>query len=162
MPSGTCAWRTSASKRRARPEERIDVDEPIIEREILIDAPPELVASYFTDPARIVQWWATRADVAPVPRGSIRMEFDKPDGLTDVALGEFVEIGQRRIVFTWGFEGGVNLPPGSSRVEVTLTPQGNGTRLRLVHRGLPADHFESHETGWSYFLRRLSEIIKRT
>lgn len=43
----------------------------------------------------------------------------------------------RRLVFTWGFVGSPELPPGASSVEVTLTKQASGTRVELIHRGLP-------------------------
>jgi len=131
-------------------------DSSIVDREIRIAAPPDVVAAFFTDPARVVTWMATRADFHPVARGKLRLEFDRPGGTTDVVLGEFVEVSARRIVFTWGFEGGVSLPPGSSRVEVTLTPDGDGTRVRLVHRDLPVDQREAHAGGWTYFLERLA------
>lgn len=130
-------------------------DSSIVDREIRIAAPPDVVATFFTDPAKVVTWMATRADIRPVVRGGLRLEFDRPGGTTDVVLGEFVEVSARRIVFTWGFEGGMNLPPGSSRVEVTLTPDGDGTRVRIVHVGLPAEQRETHAGGWTYFLERL-------
>ncbi len=132
-------------------------DSPPIEREVRIAAPPDIVLGFFTDPARVSTWMATRAQIDPRPRGRLRLEFDRPDGSTDVAIGEFVELSARRVVFTWGFEGGVNLPPGASQVEITLTPEGSGTLLRLVHRGLPADEREAHDGGWGYFLGRLAE-----
>ena len=62
-----------------------------------------------------------------------------------------------RIVFTFGWEGDHNVPPGSSTVEVTLTPDGDGTLLRLVHRGLlTAAMREQHRDGWQLYLARLS------
>lgn len=131
----------------------------LVEREVRIAAPPDVVAAYFTEPAKLATWMATRAVIDPRPRGRVRLEFDRPDGTTDVMLGEFVEITARRIVFTWGFEGGTTLPPGGSRVEVTLEPDGTGTRVRLVHVGLPVDQREAHAGGWTYFLDRLGGAV---
>lgn len=133
---------------------------PPIEREVRIAAPPDIVLGFFTDPTRVSTWMATRAQLDPRPRGRLRLEFDSPDGRADVVIGEFVEVSARRIVFTWGFEGGVNLPPGASRVEITLTPEGAGTLLRLVHRDLPAAEREAHDGGWGYFLGRLAEAAE--
>lgn len=133
----------------------------LVAREVRIAAPPDIVARYFTDPAKIATWMASRAEVDPRPRGRVRLEFDRPDGTVDVVLGEFVEITARRIVFTWGFEGGTILPPGGSRVEVTLEPDGTGTRVRLVHVGLPLDQRETHAGGWTYFLQRLEASVRR-
>ena len=72
--------------------------------------------------------------------------------------GEFVEVSPpSRVVFTWGFENAdVGVEPGASTVEVTLAPDGDGTRLRLVHRGLPESERASHDDGWEGMLDRLA------
>ena len=64
--------------------------------------------------------------------------------------GEFLEVSQpERVVFTWGFtDPDVGVPPGSSVVDVTLTPDAGGTRPRLEHRDLPVAAVESHAGGW--------------
>jgi uncharacterized protein YndB with AHSA1/START domain len=74
------------------------------------------------------------------------------------ARGQYVEVvPHTRIVFTFGWEGDHNVPPGSSTVEVTLTPEGAGTHVRLVHRGLlTATMREQHRDGWQHYLARLS------
>jgi uncharacterized protein YndB with AHSA1/START domain len=42
-------------------------------------------------------------------------------------------------------------------VEITLSPDADGTRVRLVHRGLPtSDAREAHGHGWAHYLNRLS------
>ena len=55
---------------------------------------------------------------------------------------------------------GSPLPPGSSTVEIDLQPMGSGTRLRLVHRGLPQEAIASHTEGWDYFLPRLTDVAE--
>ena len=48
-----------------------------------------------------------------------------------------------KVVFTFGWEEKDHpIPPGSTTVEITLHPEGDKTRVRLVHRGLPADAVE--------------------
>jgi uncharacterized protein YndB with AHSA1/START domain len=131
-----------------------------VRREITIAAAPDVVARFFTEAAKVIQWMASRAEVDARPQGRLRLEFDRPDGSTDVALGEFIEVSPRRIVFTWGFEGGVNLPPRASRVEITLTPEPGGTRVRLVHRELPPKQREAHSKGWAMFLDRLVGAVR--
>src|SRR5712692_3597316 len=50
-----------------------------------------------------------------------------------------------------------DLPPGSSTVEVTLVPDGDGTIVRLRHGGLPDDNWrEQHVGGWGRYLDRLA------
>jgi uncharacterized protein YndB with AHSA1/START domain len=124
-------------------------DTSIVDREVRIEAPPDVVAAFFTDPAKIATWMASRARVDPRARGRLRLEFDRADGTTDVVVGEFVEITSRRIVFTWGFEG---------RAE--LEAEGSGTRVRLVHRDLPDTDREAHAGGWTYFLERLASAAR--
>ena len=73
-------------------------------------------------------------------------------------VGEFVEIDPpQRVVFTWGWEGDEEVPPGSSTVEVTLTRDGDATVLHRVHRDLPAGQGARHMEGWEHFVPRLFE-----
>jgi len=71
-------------------------------------------------------------------------------------------IPYRRVVFTWGWEGGKEgsspVPPGSSTVEITLTPDGDGTIVRLVHRDLPEGERDKHAQGWELYLDRLAVV----
>jgi uncharacterized protein YndB with AHSA1/START domain len=126
-----------------------------IEREIRIDALPETVFEFFTDPEKAVRWMGAAATFDPRPGGIYRLEIN-PQA---VARGEFVEIDPpHRVVFTWGWEGQENITaPGSSTVDVTLTPDGDGTMVRLVHSGLPtAEAAERHDDGWQMYLDRLA------
>src|SRR5260370_27582893 len=73
-----------------------------------------------------------------------------------VVLGEYVLVEPpSRVVFTWGWEGNPDLPPGSTTVEVTLVPDGEGTIVRLKHGGRPDPHRpEPHVRRWRRPLRR--------
>jgi uncharacterized protein YndB with AHSA1/START domain len=64
-----------------------------------------------------------------------------------------------RIVFTWGWEPQLfPIPPGSTTVEITLTPDGGGTVLHLRHSGLPdvPEVTASHGSGWDHAFERLA------
>lgn len=123
-------------------------------REITVAAPPETVFPYFTDPERMVRWMGTEAELDARPGGAYRILVAG----AHPAVGEFVELDPpRRVVFTWGWESEqMPVPPGSTTVEVTLTPEGDGTRLVLVHRDLPADAVASHDHGWEHYVARLA------
>lgn len=128
--------------------------ELIIEREIHIDAPPETVFPYFTDADKMTRWKGRDAKLEATPGGVYRVEINE----RDTAVGEYVEIDPpRRVVFTWGWAGNDGVPPGSSTVEITLTPDATGTLVKLTHRGLPDQNaVDQHSQGWEHFVERLA------
>jgi uncharacterized protein YndB with AHSA1/START domain len=123
---------------------------------VRIEAPPEVVFPYFTDPARMVSWMGIAALLDPRPGGVFRVEANG----RDVVVGEYVEVDPpRRVVFTWGFEGAAPfVEPGATRVEVTLEPDGEGTLLTLLHHGLADGARDAHAEGWSHYLARLVPV----
>jgi uncharacterized protein YndB with AHSA1/START domain len=129
----------------------------VVERRISIEASPETVWEFLVDPAKATRWMGQHATFEAQPGGLYRCEVIP--GHT--ARGEFVELDPpRRLVFTWGWEPGekgeTSLEPGASTIEVELTPEGEGTKLRFVHRDLPsAEAAESHAHGWDHYLPRL-------
>ena len=124
-----------------------------VEFQVRLDAPPEEVFRYLTEPERYVQWQGVKAELDPRPGGVYRVWMDA----NTVASGAFVEVEPTgRVVFTWGWEGNESLPPGSSTVEFTLEADGNGTVLSLRHTGLPdGEAAAMHEQGWRHFTARL-------
>src|SRR5919204_2366136 len=101
------------------------VDTKVIERTITIEASPETVFGLLTDPKEYVRWKGRVAALEPRPGGVFRVQFAEPQ---QIAAGRYVEVvPNRRVVFTWGWEGDELGPPGSSTVEITLEPAGRGT-----------------------------------
>jgi len=129
------------------------VDTKIVDRTLTIDAAPETVWSLLTDPKEMVRWMGTSAKVE-LRRGGA-YSVDVVPGHT--AQGTFVEIDRpRRLVYTWGWTHGENVPPGSTTVIFELERKGNGTILRFEHRGLPTpDSVASHTKGWTHYTDRL-------
>jgi uncharacterized protein YndB with AHSA1/START domain len=127
----------------------------VLTQEIRIDAQPETVFSYFTDPARMVRWKGRAATLDPRPGGVYRVEVSDEN----VVVGEYVEVTPySRVVFTWGWENG-QLPPGASTVEIDLEPVEGATLLRLTHRDLSTpESVASHAEGWTHYLPRLAEL----
>ena len=128
----------------------------VVEQTLRIDARPETVWRYWTDVRRMCEWWATAAELEPRPGGTCRVEL----GGGPVMRGEFIElVPYERIVFTFGWEptgGAPAVAPGSTRVDVTLAPDGSGTILTLRHSGIPAAHADQHRAGWAHFLPLLA------
>jgi uncharacterized protein YndB with AHSA1/START domain len=125
----------------------------VVEHEVLVDASPETVFAFFTDPAKMVRWMGEEATLDPRPGGLCRVAFAGASAM----LGEYVEVvPYTRVVFSWGWE--IDLlavPPASTMVEVTLAPDGDGTRVHLNHRHLPSTTLEFHRQGWRHYLGRL-------
>jgi uncharacterized protein YndB with AHSA1/START domain len=136
----------------------VEQREDVVEREIRVDASPETVFEFFVDPKKMVRWKGRRAELDPRPGGIYRVEISDEA----IARGEYVAIEPpTRVAFTWGWEGQESGPhavePGSTRVEVTLEPDGDGTLVRLRHFDLPPEARELHGEGWQLFLGRLAE-----
>jgi uncharacterized protein YndB with AHSA1/START domain len=128
-------------------------DSPII-KEIFIDASPEETFPFLAESEKYVRWMGLAAELEARPGGAFRVD---PNG-RDVIVGRILEISPpNRIVFTWGWEEpGHAVPGGSTTVEITLVPQGAGTLLRLVHRGLSGAERQKHVLGWPHYLARLT------
>lgn len=94
------------------------------------------------------------AQLDPRSGGAFRVELE--DG--HIASGHYTEVDPpHRLVMTWGWEGDAEVAPGSTTVEITLTPDGPGTVLRLRHGGLPNEQQRaSHRDGW----RELTGALK--
>jgi uncharacterized protein YndB with AHSA1/START domain len=128
-------------------------DPAALEVSMFIAATPETVFPYFVDPGRYTQWMGNAAELEPMPGGRYRVSMR--DGVQ--VAGRFVEIEPpRRVVFTWGWTHDDAVPPGSTRVEVTLAEEDGGTRVVLRHHGLPGDEQRAHHRkGWELYLDRL-------
>jgi uncharacterized protein YndB with AHSA1/START domain len=127
-----------------------------IERELVIAASPETVWEFLVDPAKSGSWMGQQSWSEPRVGGAYRVEVIPGH----IASGEYLEVdAPRRLVHTWGWEGDHPVGPGSTRVEYELTPEGDGTRLRFAHTGLPTEESKtSHTHGWDHYLGRL-EIV---
>jgi uncharacterized protein YndB with AHSA1/START domain len=134
--------------------------ETTVQREIAIAARPETVWEFLVQPEKATRWMGEAASLDPRPGGEYRVEVVPGQ----VAVGEFVEVDPpHRLVWTWGWteESQSRVAPGSTRIEVELEPDGDGTLLRFTHGGLPdTDTTGTHAHGWDHYLERL-EIVAR-
>jgi uncharacterized protein YndB with AHSA1/START domain len=135
----------------------------VVEQTLRIEARPETVWRYWTDPERLNEWWGPATELDARPGG----EYVIGSGAGGPTMrGEFVEVvPHERIVFTFGWDpmegSGPLIPPKSTRVEVTLTPADGDTILTLRHSGLPVVYAEDHRAGWAQHLPLLADAIKR-
>jgi uncharacterized protein YndB with AHSA1/START domain len=123
-------------------------------REIVVDASPDTIWPFLTQPDRHTEWMGTAVEIDPRRGGVYRVLV----GGRNQAVGEVTEIvPNEKLVFSFGWEGeNQPIPPASTIVEITLHREGSKTRVRLVHRGLPDDAVGDHTRGWDYYLERLA------
>jgi uncharacterized protein YndB with AHSA1/START domain len=141
----------------------------VIEREILIEAPQEVVWRVVTEPAQISQWFSDEADLDLQPGGEGVLVFGERATSQTVTVALAVESVDppRRFSFRWAYPEGATAHEGNSlHVEFTLIPEGDKTRLRLVESGFDridwpqqqrTDTANEHEKGWDVHLGRLRD-----
>ncbi len=101
-----------------------------VERELQIAASPETVWQFLVDPEKMTRWMGESATLEPRPGGLYQVGVIP--GHT--ARGEIVEFDPpRRLVFTWGWDSGSVVEPGSTTIEIELVPEGEGTVVRFAH-----------------------------
>ena len=142
-----------------------------IEREIQIDAAPEVVYRVVSTPEHLQEWWPDRAE-----RGSsdaIRISFGDPSS-PDVKAETLTVVEEdppRRFSFRWIYdEGRSAASPQSLLVTFDLVPAGAGTLLRFSETGyrekgweaaVLEEQYRDHAAGWDHFLPRLVAYVER-
>jgi uncharacterized protein YndB with AHSA1/START domain len=139
-----------------------------IEREILIDAPVEIVWRVVTEPDQIAQWFSYRADFEPRPAARGTLTFQ--DGGEVQLQIETIE-APRRFAFRWVHpKDSVARAGNSTLVEFTLKPEAGKTRVRVVESGIDelewsdddrTKFVEDHAKGWDTVLGRLRDYGSR-
>lgn len=112
-----------------------------------------------TNPANLPLWLGSPVIWDLEVGGRIEVEIDEGHRFA----GEFVAIEPpERLVFTWGWRtGSIPIEPGSTTVEMRLTPAGDGCDLELVHTNL-GEWAERNIVGWSIKLERLLRVADDT
>lgn len=139
-----------------------------IEREIVIDAPIEVVWSAVTEPEHISGWFSDSADVDLRPGGRAVLHWN--DFGTVQGRVERVE-PPHFFSFRWAVDPGRDIHEGNSTlVEFSLRAEQGSTRLTVVETGFqdlagPDDekqgHFDGHRRGWELELGELRQYVGR-
>ena len=104
----------------------------VIDREVLIEAPAEVVWRTITEPDQISQWFASRVELVIEPGAHGYMEFGDQGGPVVV---EAVD-PPTRFSFRWNHPRGEEPVAGNSTlIEFMLSETGDGTHLRVVESG---------------------------
>ena len=138
----------------------------VIEREVLIEAPVDVVWRAITEPDQISQWFADRVDLVVEPGAHGYMHFGDQGGPVVV---ETVD-PPARFSFRWNHPLDEEPVAGNSMlVEFTLTRDGDDrTRLKVTESGHELRDWpeaekqrysDEHQEGWGAFLGRLSRVV---
>jgi uncharacterized protein YndB with AHSA1/START domain len=139
-----------------------------IEREILIDAPVEIVWAVVTEPEHISGWFSDSVDLELRPGGRAALHWDRYG--TVQGRVERVE-PPHFFSFRWVVPrdpGAALTDDNSTLVEFRLSAEGDATRLTVVESGFrdlagPDDenqrHVDSHRRGWELELGELEEYL---
>jgi uncharacterized protein YndB with AHSA1/START domain len=140
----------------------------VIEREILIEAPVDVVWRTITEPDQMSRWFADRVELVVEPGAHGRMEFGDQGGPVVV---ETVD-RPTRFSFRWNHPGGEEPVAGNSiLVAFTLSAEGDErTRLRVVESGHELlswsdaekqRYADEHRGGWAEYLDRLASLYAK-
>ena len=146
-----------------------------VEREILIEASPEVVWGVITEPEQISRWFSDEAELegragadgtltwTPGGRGGDK-EFDLIVPIRVVAAEP-----PRRFSFRWSHPHGAEPDENNSAlVEFTLIEEAGGTRLRVRETGIDAvthddeskaRYLKDHEHGWETHLGEMLNYV---
>jgi len=130
--------------------------EHVLDRELLIRARRETVYGFLSRTPHFAAWWGAGSEIEARPGGRVRIRF--PNAVE--ASGEVLEtVEGERLAFTYGYETpGKPIPPGGSRVTLTLADEPHGTRLHLRHECADAAARDAHVPGWRYQLAVLANV----
>jgi len=129
-----------------------------IEKEIFIRATPERVFRGLTEKAELEAWFVKEATIDLRVGGALRLFWDP-----ETVEGTFLDVDPpRRLVFTWDERPAI---AGVTTSAFTLTAEGEGTRLHLVHSGFGTGAtwdrlFDNINGGWDEELQKLRAYLE--
>lgn len=137
-----------------------------IEREIYVEASPEVVFEVVSSPQHLQEWWPDEAHYDPVPGSTGEIVFG--DRQADGVAVPFTVLDVQpptTFSFRWTQAAGEEAAVGNSLlVTFDLVPSGDGTLLKMTERGFREmgweaavleEQYNEHVTGWAFYLPRL-------
>jgi uncharacterized protein YndB with AHSA1/START domain len=141
-----------------------------IEREVYIEAAPEIVFDVVSSPDHVKQWWPDDAsyDLTPGRAGEITFGHKDADGVV-VAFSVVEAVAPHTFSFRWTHPAAERPRAGNSLlVTFELAPSGSGTLLKMTETGFRElgwevavleQQYNDHVTGWDYYLPRLARYV---
>lgn len=144
-----------------------------IDREIHIDASPDVVFDVLTSPEHIREWWnGAETDLAPTAGSVAEIAWGRTSPEPHVERLTVVEADRpRRFAFRWVAEGASTADASNSLLATfELVPDGGGTTVRFSETGYDekawdtSDRgatFAAHTEGWDRFVPGLGDYVGR-
>jgi uncharacterized protein YndB with AHSA1/START domain len=139
-----------------------------IEREIHVDAAPEVVFEVISSPEHIREWWDAETELEPRSGATGRLTWGEQEHVTPVTV--VVADPPRVFSFRWAYdEQAAAAPEDGLLVTFELTPAGEGTTLRLTETGFREQGWEAavleeqyldHVAGWDTFVPRIGALAE--
>src|SRR4051794_11339492 len=131
-----------------------------IERELHIQAAPEVVYQVISSPEHLREWWPDEADLEATPGATGTVGFRQADELMHQSLTVIEADPPRRFSIRWAYDGDAATVENSVLATFDLVPHDGGTLLRFAETGFDEanwseDAYKDHISGWDYFLPRL-------
>jgi len=144
-----------------------------IEREIYVDAPPEIVFEVISSPEHIREWWnGAVTDVSATPGAVAEIAWGRDTAEPHIQPLTVVDAEPPRLFsFRWVYDdAAVATPTNSLLVTFELVPSGTGTVVQLKETGFREKGWEiavleaayaDHVRGWDIFVPSLGNYINR-
>lgn len=136
-----------------------------IERELYVEASPEVVFEVVSSAEHVQQWWPDEAHYDTVQGAPGDIVFGEGDDRTVVAFTVVDARPPTTFSFRWTHPAGEPAVAGNSLlVTFDLTPSGRGTLLKMTESGFREmgweaavleQQYEDHVSGWAFYLPRL-------
>jgi uncharacterized protein YndB with AHSA1/START domain len=134
----------------------------VIDRELFVEASPDVVYEVVSRPEHVAQWWPDEAHYTPAPGAPGSIAFG------DTAVGFDVVEARPPSTFSFRWTQPVGEPAvvgNSLLVTFELTPSRGGTLLKMTERGFREmgwevavleEQYREHIKGWDFYLPRLA------
>ena len=137
-----------------------------IEREIRVEASPEVVYEVITSPEHLREWWPDEAELDAAAGATGTVGFRQAEGTKVVPITVVEAEPPRRFAFRWDYEGDEATPENSLLVTFELVAVDGGTLLRFAETGYDEAAksdavLADHTNGWNYFLPRLAPYVEK-
>jgi len=142
-----------------------------IEREIHVNAAPDVVYEVISTPEHVRQWWPDDVVIEATAGATGHVAFGEPPNAMVVPLTVVEADPPRRFAFRWAYEQGqVAEPTNSLLVTFDLSESETGTTLRFTETGyrergwegaMLEEKYNEHVGAWDSFLPRLTEYLSQ-